>query len=123
MKGCWRLAIGAQAGVGAGRGFDPQERQIARRARDGLSELEIGARLFGSPRTMEWYLRKVFGQPRIARASIWAVLLASSEAQSVTLKRDRRLAVAATSPRQLRSFVDDRRKSWRSSESVPPRQI
>ena len=37
-----------------------QERQIARLARDGLSNPEIGARLFLSPRTIEWHLRNVF---------------------------------------------------------------
>jgi len=37
-----------------------QEFHIARFARDGLSNAEIGTRLFLSPRTVEWHLGKVF---------------------------------------------------------------
>jgi DNA-binding CsgD family transcriptional regulator len=39
-----------------------QERQIALLVRDGMSNPEVGVRLFLSPRTVEWHLRKVFAK-------------------------------------------------------------
>jgi len=57
------LATGERAqsrSVVASRQLTPQEIRIALMARDGLSNPAIGARIFVSPRTVEYHLGKVF---------------------------------------------------------------
>jgi len=60
-----------------------QERQIAGLARDGLSNPEIGARLFLSPRTVEWHLRNVFIKLHIRSRRELANALPSSDSHLV----------------------------------------
>jgi DNA-binding CsgD family transcriptional regulator len=59
------LATGEKArkrSAGTREELTPQEEQIARLAREGLSNPEIGAQLFVNARTIEWHLRNVFAK-------------------------------------------------------------
>ena len=58
-----------------------QERQIALLAADGLSNPEIGAQLFLSPRTVEWHLHNVFRKLGIRSRRELADVLGSSASQ------------------------------------------
>jgi DNA-binding CsgD family transcriptional regulator len=69
-----RTAPAARA-AGASEPLTAQEAQVARLARDGLSNPEIGARLFISPRTAQYHLSSVFAKLGItSRGQLHGVL-------------------------------------------------
>ena len=64
-----RRTVPAARIAGAGEALTAQEAQVARLARDGLSNPEIGARLFISPRTAAYHLSNVFTKLGISSRS------------------------------------------------------
>jgi DNA-binding CsgD family transcriptional regulator len=64
-----------------GNALTAQEAQVARLARDGLSNPEIGTRLFISPRTVQYHLHKVYAKLNIgSRTELGQVLTPREDA-------------------------------------------
>ena len=61
----------------------PQEEHIARLARDGMTNPQIGAELYLSPRTVEWHLNKVFTKLGIRSRRELANALPASESDLI----------------------------------------
>ncbi|PJK20762.1 helix-turn-helix transcriptional regulator [Mycolicibacterium goodii] len=66
-----------------------QEAQVARLARDGLSNPEIGARLFISPRTAQYHLGKVFAKLGISSRSQLDRALSEDQRSGTSIERRR----------------------------------
>jgi DNA-binding CsgD family transcriptional regulator len=83
------VAAGAKPrtrGVELREELTPQEEQIAWLARDGLTNTQIGAQLFLSPRTIEWHLSKVFGKLGIDSRSALRGALPPQECEAARLQ-------------------------------------
>ena len=70
--GRWSLRTPQPPHLSPGVALTAQETLVARLARDGLSNPEVGTRLFISSRTVQYHLRKVF--TKLGISSRWPAL-------------------------------------------------
>ena len=84
-------------------GLTPREFEIAHLVRDGLTDREIGTRLFISRRTAEWHVKQIFNKLGVNSRSQVAAWVAHDQAVDSTAEssRDRRQNL----PPQLTTFV------------------
>jgi DNA-binding CsgD family transcriptional regulator len=84
-------------------GLTPRELQVARLVRDGLTDREIGTRLFITRRTAEWHLKQIFNKLGVnsrSQVAAWVEhdLAVGSTAESST-------ETGQNLPLQLTTFV------------------
>ena len=78
----------AQTAAGTSQELTAQEAQVARLARDGLFNSEIGARLFISSHTVQYHLSKVFAKLGISsRGQLHRVLPDSRDPSAASQPR------------------------------------
>jgi predicted ATPase/DNA-binding CsgD family transcriptional regulator len=84
-------------------GLTPREFQIARLVRDGLTDREIGTRLFITRRTAEWHLKQIFNKLGVNSRSQVAAWIAQDQAAGSTAESSKQRR--QNLPLQLTTFV------------------
>lgn len=84
-------------------GLTPRELQVARLVRDGLTDRDIGARLFITRRTAEWHLKQIFNKLGVNSRSQVAAWVAHDQAVGTTA--DSSEGRLHNLPRPLTTFV------------------
>jgi predicted ATPase/DNA-binding CsgD family transcriptional regulator len=84
-------------------GLTPRELQVARLVRDGLTDREIGIRLFITRRTAEWHLKQIFNKLGVNSRSQVAAWIAQDQAAGSTAESSK--LRRHNLPPQLTTFV------------------